>query len=231
MARTPSKYDLGRVAFGVLLGLAAALALWLLPALAEKSSVSPRSSRPYRVVVSFELDSPFVPDGRSSVGELAFRVVFSPVVFQFDPSEDPLLGRCQIETGTARGAFTRFALNDVEKDGVRLTPAFLTPRPAGFTAGIGIESEPMAEDEAVATSRVAPARVRLSFWTDFGAKEIKWGSELGINVLRNLRIVFEAPFRDLLAGRPRAVTVPYEGVYPEDKGTWKIEFVPESGKR
>jgi hypothetical protein len=231
MVLTTRRSAVGRRAAGVLLGLAAALALWLGAADAANSASRPKTSRPYRITVSFELSSPRVPDGRSSVGELAFRVVFSPVVFQFDPSEDPLLGRCQIETGTARGVFTRFALNDVEKDGVRLTPAFLTPRPAGFTAGIGIESEPMAEDEAVATSRVAPARVRLSFWTDFGAKEIKWGSELGINVLRNLRIVFEAPFRDLLAGRPRAVTVPYEGVYPEDKGTWKIEFVPESGKR
>jgi hypothetical protein len=38
--------------------------------------------------------------------------------------------------------------------------------------------------------------------------------------------VFEAPFRDLLAGRAHTIMHPYEGKYPEDKGVWKIEFTP-----
>jgi hypothetical protein len=229
MGVTMWRSELMRRVPGLFLALmaAAAVALWAGPARAVKRAAQPRSSRPYRVTVSFELSSPLVPDGRASIAELSFRAVFSPVVLQFDPAGDPLLGRCQIESGPVKGAFTKFVLNDVERGEDRRTPAFLTPRPAEFSAGIGIESEPTEDEESSATSRVPPAKIRLSFWTDFGAQEIKWGSEIGTNVLKNLRVVFEAPFRDLMAGHPRTVTVPYEGVYPEDKGTWKIEFAPE----
>jgi hypothetical protein len=217
--------------FSVLLGVAAACAVAGRPAAAGPQAGCAKSSRAYRVTVSFELTSPFVPDGRSSVAELAFRVIFSPVVFEFDPAADPLLGRCQVETGAVRGSFSRFVLNDVQRAEDRRTPAFLTPRPADFAAGIGIESEPTEDEESAATSRVPPSKIRLSFWTDFGADEIKWGSPLGTNALENLRVVFAAPFRDLLAGRARAVTLPYDGRYPEDKGTWKIEFVPAPNSR
>lgn len=192
----------------------------------QKKPASLRSSPPYAVTVTFQLESPFVPDGRASVAELAFRVVFAPVVFEFDPSADPLLGRCQLDTGKIKGVFSKFVLNDIQVGDARQAPAFLTPRPAGFTAGLDIESEPTEDEESAATSRTPPGKVRLSFWTDFGAAEVKWGSSLGTGRLENLKTVFEAPFKDLLAGRPRTVTVSYEGKYPEDKGTWKVEFTP-----
>jgi len=200
------------------------------PAGAAERAAPPRSSPPYTVTVSFELTSPFVPDGRSSIAELAFRVVFAPVVFEFDPAADPLLGRCQIETGKVKGVFSKFVLNDVQKGEDRRTAAFLTPRPADFLAGLGIESEPTEDDESAATSRIPPAEIRLSLWTDFGAGEIKWGSTLGTGVLENLKTVIEAPFRDLMAGRAHTIAHPYEGKYPEDKATWKIEFTPGTKK-
>jgi hypothetical protein len=84
----------------------------------------------------------------------------------------------------------------------------------------------MAEDEAAVQSRTAPGKVRLCFWTEWGPTPIRWGSELGSATLPDLRIVFEVPFRDLIQGKSFSVTLPYEGLFPEDKGTWKIEVRP-----
>jgi hypothetical protein len=226
-----SKNAFSRRVFAFLLGVGEICTVSVRPAAAPARAVSTRSSRAYRVTVSLELTSPFVPDGRSSIAELAFRVVFSPVVFEFDPAADPLLGRCQVETGAVRGTFSKLVLNDVQQAGDRRTPAFLTPRPADFTAGIAIESEPMEDGESAAASRVPPLKVRLSFWTDFGADAIRWGSPLGANALDNLRVVCLAPFRDLMEGRPRTITLPYDGRYAEDRGTWKIEFAPETSAK
>jgi hypothetical protein len=192
----------------------------------ERNGAATRTSRPYTVTVAFELASPFVPDGRASIAELAWRVVFAPVVFEFDPEGDPLLGRCQLDSGKAKGVFSKFVLNDSQRGEDRRTPAFLTPLPVDFTAGLGVESEPTEDDETAAASPSPPARIRMSFWTDFGASEIKWGSAIGTGVCENLKTVFEVPFRDLMAGRTRTMVHPYEGKYPEDKGTWKIEFAP-----
>ncbi len=228
MAQAKRKGVVGQLAWACLLVVTTVCAVTAGAPAADRRSASPRTSPPYTVTVTFELASPFVADGRASIAELGFRVVFAPVVFEFDPAGDPLLGRCQLETGKVNGAFSKFVLNDVQKGEERQASVFLTPRPAGFLAGIGIESEPTEDDEAAARSRLPPAQIRLSFWTDFGAAEIKWGSSLGTGVLENLKTVFEAPFRDLMAGRARIVTLPYEGKYPEDKGSWRIDFSPGS---
>jgi hypothetical protein len=188
------------------------------------------SSPPYRVTVSLEFTSPFVPDGRMSLAELSFRVSFTPVFFEFDPAGDPLLGRCQINAHAGKGSFTKIVHNDVQEGNERQKATFLSPRPKEFSAQLDIESEPTEEDEAAAKSRIPPEKVRLTFWTELGLKEVEWGSRLGTNVLPNFKIVFEAPFRDLLSGKPLSVTLPYEGTFAEDKGTWKIEFIPETKK-
>jgi len=65
------------------------------------------------------------------------------------------------------------ALNDVQKGEERLSPRFLSTRPREFSAGLAIESEPMAEDEAAARSGTAPKKVRLSFWTEWGTTPIR----------------------------------------------------------
>jgi len=216
----------------IILGAAAVFAISARQAGKERHAAATRTSRPYTVTITFEFTSPFVPDGRASIAELAFRVVFAPVVFEFDPEVDPLLGRCQLDSGKVKGVFSKFVLNDSQNGEARQTPAFLTPRPVDFTAGLGIESEPTEDDEMAAASPSPPARIRMSFWTDFGASDIKWGSAIGTDVLENLKTVFEVPFRDLMAGRARTIIHPYGGKYPEDKGTWKIEFVPAlSGER
>jgi hypothetical protein len=192
---------------------------------------STRVSPPYTVTVHLRAESPFVPDGRHSLAEISFKVVFSPVTFEFSPDDDPLLGRCQVNSEKGKGTFSTLALNDVQTGEKRDSPRFLTARPREFAAGLAVESEPMAEDEASAKSRSAPEKVRMSFWTEFGVPPIIWGSRLGSTSLADFRLVFEVPFRGLLQGKFFSATLPYEGLFPEDRGAWTVEARPALSKK
>jgi hypothetical protein len=196
---------------------------------APKSAL--RKSPPFKVEVSLCVTSPFVPDGRASLAELSFKVIFPSVTFEFDPDEDPLLGRCQVNASNGKGTISRLVLNDVQRGDERLPASFLTPRPPAFPAGLGIESEPTAEDEAAARSGTAPAMVGLALWTEFSQAPIKWGSKFGTASLSDFKVVFEVPFRDLLAGKAHSLTLPYQGHHPEDSGTWRIDFRPAPKKK
>jgi hypothetical protein len=202
------------------------------PLPAAKGKKKPvRTSPNYEVKVSLDMTSPFVPDGRQSLAAISFKVVFPSVTFEFDPDEDPLLGRCQVNAGKGKGAFSKLALNDVQRDKERLSPRFLSARPQEFPAGLAIESEPMAEDETAVPSQATPEKVRLNFWTEWEPTPIRWGSELGSEGLPDLNIFFEVPFRDLIQGKRFSATLPYEGRYSEDKGTWTIEMRPVPRKK
>jgi hypothetical protein len=198
---------------------------------AKERKKSVRISPNYEIHLALEMASPFVPDGRQGLAEISFKVLFPSVTFEFDPEEDPLLGRCQVNSDKGRGSFSKLVLNDVQKGEERLQPRFLSARPREFSAGLAIESEPMAEDEAAARSGTPPDKIRLSFWTEWGATPIRWGSEFGSANLPDFKVVFEVPFRDLLQGKPCSITLPYEGRYPEDKGAWKIEVRPAPKKK
>jgi len=200
------------------------------PAARERKK-SVRISPNYEIHLLLEMASPFVPDGRQGLAEISFKVLFPSVTFEFDPEEDPLLGRCQVNFDKGRGSFSKLVLNDVQKGEERLQPRFLSARPREFSAGLAIESETMAEDEAAARSGTPPDKVRLSFWTEWEATPIRWGSEFGSANLPDFKVVFEVPFRDLLQGKPLATTFPHDGRYPEDKGIWKIEARPAPKKK
>ena len=201
------------------------------PASNTKKKRPARTSPDYEMHISLDMNSPFVADGRHSLADLSFKVLLSPVTFEFDPEEDPLLGRCQVNSGNGKGIFSRLVLNDVQVGEERLPAAFLTARPREFSAGLAIESEPMAADEEAADSMTTPAAVRLSFWTEFGQAPITWGSKAGSASLSDLRLTFEVPFRELIQGRPFSVKLPFEGRYPEDKGTWLIDIRPARPKK
>jgi hypothetical protein len=202
-----------------------------LPEHAGARALSAKVSPPYAATVRLKVESSFVPDGRHSLAEISFKVLFPSVTFEFDPEEDPLLGRCQVNSGKGKGTFSMLALNDAQKDEERLQPRFLSSRPREFSAGLAIESEPMAEDEAAARSGTAPDKVRLSFWTEWEVTPIRWGSKYGTEGLPDFKFVFEVPFRELIQGKPFSVTLPYEGRYPEDKGIWTIDFRPAPKKK
>lgn len=215
-----------RSGFRVLNTLSALLLMGLgadFPARTAARGPSKEVSLPHTVTIRLQVESPFIPDGRHSLAEISFKVIFSSVTFEFDPEEDPLLGRCQVNCEKGKGTFSKLALNDVQKGEERRSPRFLSPRPREFSAGLAIESEAMAEDEASTRSGTAPGKVRLSFWTEWEAMPIRWGSEFGSASLPDFKVVFEVPFRKLLQGKPYAITFPYEGRYPEDKGIWNIE--------
>lgn len=197
----------------------------------QERKKSIQTSPPYNVTILLNATSPFVPDGRTSLAELSLKVVFSSVTFEFDPDEDPLLGRCQVNASNGKGTISRLILNDVQRGDERIAASFLTPRPPTFPAGLGIESEPMAEDESAAASRTAPEKVRLAFWTELGPTPVKWGSKFGAASLSDFKIVFEVPFRDLLAGKAHSLTRPYQGHHPEDRGMWRIDFRPAPKKK
>ncbi len=182
------------------------------------------------VRISLETASPFVPDGRSSLAELAFEVTFSSVTFEFDPDEDPLLGRCQVNTEKGEGRISRLILNDVEKNGDRVPASFLSARPSVFPCVLAVESEAMPGDEEAAESRLAPPKVRLAFWTEFGETPVRWGSKFGTETLPDLKFVFEVPFRGLLLGKAYSAASPYVGRFPEENGTWQVEIRPQPKK-
>jgi hypothetical protein len=182
----------------------------------------------FAVRVALDAASPFVPDGRHSLAELSFRVDFPSVTFEFDPDEDPLLGRCQVDAGKGKGAFSKLVLNDAQAGEERVPSSFLSARPREFGAGLAIEAEPTAEDEVAAQSKAPPGKVQIAFWTDLGPSPVTWGSKFGSAGLPDLRIVFEVPFLRLIEGKPFSLTLPYQGRYPEDKGTWRIEIHPKT---
>ncbi len=95
-----------------------------------------------------------------------------------------------------------------------------------FTAGLGIESEPTEDEESAATSPSPPARIRMSFWTDFGASEIKWGSAIGTAYLENIKTVFEVPFADLMAGRSRTIAILMKGNTPKTRAPGRSNTAP-----
>lgn len=197
----------------------------------KKRKKSAKVSPPYEIHFSLNMTSPFVPDGRMSLAGLSLKVIFTSVTFEFDADEDPLLGRCQVNTAKGKGKISRLVLNDVQKGDERLLVSFLSVRPREFSAGLGIESEPMAEDEAAARSTTAPKKVRLAFWTEFVKTPVRWGSKFGTASLADLKVIFEVPFRDLLRGKAYSLTLPYEGLFPEDKGTWTINLRTELKKK
>ncbi len=186
----------------------------------ESALVSPA----FAVQLSLDSSSPFVPDGRHSLAELSFKVDFSSVTFEFDPDEDPLLGRCQVNAVQGKGAFSRLLLNEAQVGEERVASSFLSQRPREFGAGLAIEAEPTAEDEAAAQSKLPPEKVQLSFWTDLGPVPVTWGSKFGSAGLPDFKIIFEVPFRRLIEGKPFSVTLPYQGRYAEDKGIWRIDI-------
>jgi hypothetical protein len=198
---------------------------------AKAQEKSPRLSPPCNIHLSLNVRSPFVPDGRASLAEFSLDVLFASVTFEFDASADPLLGRCQVNAAKGKGKISRLVLNEVQRGDERLPASFLSVRPSEFPAGLGIESEPMNEDEAAAKSGTAPEKVRLAFWTEFGRTPVRWGSKFGTASLPDLKVVFEVPFRDLLEGKGCSITLPYQGIYPEDSGAWQIEIRPGPKKK
>ncbi len=53
----------------------------------------------------------------------------------------------------------------------------------------------------------------------------EWGNSEGSARLEDFNLKFEAPWNDLLAGKPVTIKLPY--MEDEQKGFWTIQFTPE----
>jgi hypothetical protein len=199
----------------------------------------------YIVTVDLDVSSPFVADGRMTIAGLGMHVVFEKVFFDAGLVENPLAGLGRGWMG--RGEFTRFALNDVHGEGDdRHRPWFTKGPPKAVTAQITMapdvgwlermairkNSKPVQPQPTPAAPAGPPATARLAFMTTLGLSHTAWRSHLGSAVMGDLRLRFDVPWNDLLAGNPVTLTVPYEAdAESGDKGTWTITFTPKSGRR
>jgi hypothetical protein len=68
----------------------------------------------------------------------------------------------------------------------------------------------------------------LQFRTSWGRDMMAWDYEVGHSYLEE--IGFEmviVNWLDLWHGRPVTLEFPYVGAFPEDRGSWWIEFIPQ----
>ncbi|MDM7994088.1 MAG: hypothetical protein QUT30_00205 [Acidobacteriota bacterium] len=185
----------------------------------------------WTVTVDLHLSSPFVPEpGLMTIADLAMRVVFDDVGFESWPADDPLGGCCAVDSDEGTGSFTRFVLNDtLDEEGARHRPRFIKGPPKEFDATLMVSTD----EEAMRNPRTGkthspPEKVRMLFWTSMGLMATHWGGPIGSATLEDFKLEFEAPWRDLISGRPVTLKIPYEGDRDET-GMWTITFTPRRG--
>ncbi|MBM3297796.1 MAG: hypothetical protein FJY83_09400 [Candidatus Aminicenantes bacterium] len=202
-------------------------ASWLRPAPPAKKP-APKSSPPYTVMVSLQAHSPYAPDGRMSIADLAFSATFKDVVFTYDHPRGVFL----TEKHDGKLFLTRHEFNDVCDGEERHRPWVKKPWPVEFPASLvegwieREEAEPPSDPFGIPLEPLVPDKVKLGFYARFGLLDLEWFSKLGSCVLSNMLYEFEAPLWPLIGGKPVTLKFDYEGDYPEDKGQWWIEFIP-----
>lgn len=184
----------------------------------------------YRCTVDLDFASPFVPDGRMSIAALSMHVVFDKVVFEEGPDVDPFGGGVDVDAGDGVGTFTKFELNDVwGDDDTRHRPTFIKPPPKTFEAQLTMaidedQLKSLASDKTKKPAAPTTVKLVLRTWTG----DITWGSELGSSADGNFSLEFEAPWSNLIAGKPVTLKMPYKGEGNlDEKGTWTITFAPK----
>ncbi|OGD12088.1 MAG: hypothetical protein A2Y86_09230 [Candidatus Aminicenantes bacterium RBG_13_62_12] len=191
-----------------------------------------RTSPPYTVMVSLQATSPFVPDGRMSIADLAFSATFKDVVFVYDPKG----GAGMTERHDGKLLLTRHEFNDVAAPDDRHRPWVKKAWPMEFPASLvegwveREEEEPPKDLHDIPIVPLVPKSIKLGFYARFGLLDLEWISKLGSNVLSNMLYEFEAPLWTLIDGKPVTLKFDYEGDYPEDSGVWWIEFIPPKKK-
>jgi hypothetical protein len=194
------------------------------------------NSGSYKVTVDLEFGSPYVPDGRMPIAALQMQVVFDEVFVEEGSADSPLPSFGDIDAGEGRGTFTKFELQDSWTSGPatnRERPRFVKGKepPKSFGASLAMAADFVMPEEKPGTGkdarRQAPEKALMVFTTDMGRNAPWWGNSEGGTVLEDFRLEFEVPWRDLLAGKPVTLVLPYEGNDPEEKGRWTISFLPK----
>ena len=213
---------------GMVLGALAALR----PASAPENKAPIRPSQTYTIVVSLQAASPFVPDGRMSIADLAFSATFKDVVLIFGTSLPESYDFVEQHEGEL--FLTRHEFNDVEGGCERHAPWVKKPWPMKFRASLipswieKDEEDADAERDLDELVPLVPERIKFGFCAHFGLLDLEWFSKLGSCVLSSMKYDFEVPREPLLEGKPVSLKLPYEEGDPEDKGMWWIEFIPKT---
>jgi hypothetical protein len=221
----------GRCAFALSF-LGASAGLTPTPAYAGKEIG--RQSPTYTVMVALEVRSPFVGDGRMTFANLAFSATFRDMVFVFDPRAT--LAVCSVEGRSGTLALTRREFNDVQEGDDRHRPWVKKEWPKEFAASLGpapselLKYAATGKDDLALVPLAPPPKVKLRFRAEFGLLDLQWYSKLGSSALSDMYLEFDAPWLQLLDGKPATLKVPYEGSDPEEKGEWWIEFIPKRTK-
>lgn len=194
------------------------------------------NSGSYKVTVDLEFGSPYVPDGRMPIAALQMHVVFDEVFIEGRTADAPLSSFGDIDAGEGLGTFTKFELQDSWTHGPatnRERPKFIKGKepPKSFRAGLIMAADFEMSEERSGTGKKArlpaPEKALMVFTTEMGRSAPWWGNSEGGTTLEDFRLEFEVPWRDLLAGKPLTLVLPYEGNEPEEKGRWTISFVPK----
>lgn len=209
--------------------LAALAALW--PATLPQKKTPDRPTQTYTVMISLQARSPFVPDGRMSIADLAFSATFKDVVLIFGTS----LPESYIfdEQHDGKLFLTSHAFNDVEGGCERHKPWIKNPWPMEFQASLisgWIEKDREDGDAGKDLDELVPLvpeKIKFGFCAHFGLLDLMWYSELGSCALSSMKYDFEVPRELLIKGEPVSLKLPYAGDFPEDQGTWWIEFIPK----
>jgi len=189
----------------------------------------------YTVTVDLEFKSPYVPDGRVAIADLQMHVVFDEVRIETGSQNDPWSPSGSIDASEGRGTFGRFVLQDSWTWGDpnnRERSKFLKGKepPASFAATLTMAEDIEATEQIVRTGRPdtmrPPDKALFVFATDMGRSAPWYGNSEGGGPLSEFRLEFEAPWKDLLAGKPVTVKLPYKGEWSEDKGMWTVNFIP-----
>ena len=207
------------------------------------SAVRIEYSPDYAVYVRLAYTSPFVPDGRSTFAAFEMESVFRKVVFIRTPSPvtgSPdsnfyisVVGRKALgRVVRGKGEISNFTLNLVD-DGCGAKSAQVTegPNPFEVTLGIfegSIGDIPVEPEENPNDPLDRGDRMRLAFRTSFGLHTLRWDYPRGHSYLGDEAVGLQLSWKYLMAGHDFKFELPYQGVDPEEKGTWEFRFVPES---
>ena len=206
----------------------AALAALLLPGAAQagEENISP----PYTVVVMMEYQSPYVADGRSSFADFGITATFRNVRVSYLGDQPLFQMAFQVQGSDGKGVLSRWALNKVETGGKVVEPKVIKVPQQDFAAVLGVTPGPFREEWGKADKSIL-SPLPLQFRTDWGMDMMKWDYDVGDSYLEEEGLeVFWVDWVDLKDGRPFSITLPYKGAYPEDKGNWLIEFMPQKKK-
>lgn len=197
----------------------------------------------YSIYVRLHVQSPFIPDGRSSFADFDMDAAILKVQLTYtnDLNAQPGAGYTITQPGFlsgwqvgGEGNLSSYRLNLVD-DGSGPKPARITEGPKPFEVTLSLAGAVLGPNASIPPEPLVPpedpldrgSQVPLLFSTSFGLDTLRWEYPGGSSYLENERTIVLIPWRRLMQGKDFTVEIPYEGCFEEDSGTWEFRFIPE----